>query len=66
MSEADLPSTLVDRLLVRDLVDRWMIYRDARNWPKVAELWHEDGKMMTTWGGYATPAEVAVAAQQGV
>lgn len=65
MIEGPSSAELADRLLIRELVDGWMMWRDQRNWAKVAELWHPDGKLMTTWGGYATPDEFAQAAQQG-
>lgn len=65
MSSTQISSTLVDRLLIRDMVDAWAIWRDNRDWEKVAELWHAGGKMITTWGGYATPEEFAQAAQRG-
>jgi hypothetical protein len=56
---------LLDRLVIRQLIDDWIIWRDQRRWDKVAALWHEDGVMMTTWGGTATPAEFARAAEAG-
>lgn len=65
MDGSSFPTTLVDQLQIRDLVDGWMMWRDQRNWEKVAELWHPDGKLMTTWGGYTTTDEFAAAAQKG-
>lgn len=58
-------SELEDRLRLRELVDAWMMWRDARQWSKVATLWHDGGVMMTTWGGTSTPGEFARAAQEG-
>lgn len=58
-------SELLDRLAIRDLVDAWSILRDARDWDRWLELWHEGGVMMTTWGGKATPREFADAASRG-
>ena len=65
MSHNEPEGGLWDRLLIRELVDNWMIWRDARRWDRIESLWHEGGMMMTTWGGHSTPAEFALAAQQG-
>jgi hypothetical protein len=44
-----LPGTLEDRLLVRELVENWVLYRDAGDWERFRTVWHEDGRMMATW-----------------
>ena len=59
------PAALLDRLAIRELVDNWMMWRDARIWEPIPALFHEGGKLMTTWGGHATQEEFAVAAQAG-
>lgn len=41
--------TLEDRLLVRELVENWALYRDAGDWERFRSVWHEDGRMMATW-----------------
>jgi hypothetical protein len=56
---------LLDRLAIRELIDDWVLYRDARDWEGVASTWHEGGVMMTTWGGTSTPEEFAAAAEAG-
>jgi SnoaL-like domain len=38
-----------DRALIRDLVENWVVWRDAGDWERFATLWHEDGFMMATW-----------------
>lgn len=38
-----------DRQLVRDLVENWVVWRDAGDWERFATVWHEDGFMMATW-----------------
>jgi SnoaL-like domain len=43
MSESD------DRLLIRDLVENWALWRDAGDWDRFATVWHDDGFMMATW-----------------
>src|SRR5437764_9767430 len=56
---------LLDRLAIRELIDDWVLYRDARDWEGVASTWHDGGVMMTTWGGTSTPDEFAAAAEAG-
>src|SRR5207249_5009406 len=36
-----------------------------REWAKVRTLWHPEGRMVTTWGGLATPDQFAAAAEEG-
>lgn len=38
-----------DKLLIRELVDNWAIWRDAGFWEKFRTVWHDDGRMMATW-----------------
>ncbi len=38
-----------DRMLIRDLVENWAVWRDAGDWERFATVWHEDGFMMATW-----------------
>jgi hypothetical protein len=56
---------LLDRLAIRELVDNWLVYRDAQDWEKFLGVWHEGGFTMTTWGGKATPQEFVEAATSG-
>jgi hypothetical protein len=54
MDAAHPESSLADRLLIRDLVDDWVVSRDAGDWDRFRKVWHEDGWMMATWtqGGF--------------
>ena len=38
-----------DRLAIRELVDNWVVWRDAGDWERFATVWHDDGFMMATW-----------------
>lgn len=38
-----------DRALIRDLVENWVVWRDAGDWERFATVWHQDGFMMATW-----------------
>jgi hypothetical protein len=40
---------LQDELLIRQMVERWAVWRDAGHWEKFATVWHPDGVMMATW-----------------
>lgn len=34
---------------IRDLIERWVVYRDALLWDKFREIWHTEGRMKATW-----------------
>jgi hypothetical protein len=34
---------------IRDLVENWALWRDARLWERFRSVWHADGRMMATW-----------------
>jgi hypothetical protein len=38
-----------DRLIIRDLIENWAIWRDALMWDRFRSVWHDDGRMMATW-----------------
>ena len=40
---------LTDRLLIREVVDNWVLWRDAGDWDRFAGVWHPDGWMTATW-----------------
>jgi len=40
---------MADRLAIRDLLENWVVWRDAGDWDRFARVWHEDGRMMATW-----------------
>jgi SnoaL-like domain len=41
--------TLQDELLIRRMVERWAVWRDAGDWKRFATVWHPEGVMMATW-----------------
>ena len=40
---------LEDRLAIRDLVENWVLWRDAGDWERFRTVWHDDGWMNATW-----------------
>ena len=34
---------------IRELVENWAMWRDAREWDRFRSVWHEGGRMMATW-----------------
>ena len=38
-----------DAEAIRELVENWVVWRDAGDWERFATVWHEDGVMMATW-----------------
>lgn len=44
-----MDQTLIDRLTIRQLVEDWVVYRDARLWGQFRRVWHPEGRMMATW-----------------
>jgi SnoaL-like domain len=43
MAEAD------DRREIRELLENWVVWRDAGMWERFRTVWHDDGRMMATW-----------------
>src|SRR4051812_42059045 len=40
---------LRDRLAIRDLIENWVVWRDAGDWERFRSVWFDDGRMMATW-----------------
>jgi len=38
-----------DRQVIRELVENWVLWRDAGDWERFATVWHDDGWMTATW-----------------
>jgi hypothetical protein len=38
-----------ERRAIRELVENWAVWRDARLWDRFRTVWHADGRMMATW-----------------
>ena len=42
-------SDALDRQTIRELVENWVVWRDAGDWERFRTVWHDDGQMMATW-----------------
>jgi peptidase E len=58
-----MPEAL-ERLALRELVDNWVLWRDAGDWDRFRTVWHDDGRMMATWM-QGTAAEFIQASREG-
>jgi hypothetical protein len=38
-----------DRRLITELLQNWVVWRDAGHWERFQTVWHPDGRMMATW-----------------
>lgn len=43
------PAVEEDRRLIRQLIENWVVWRDAGEWEVFRTVWHDDGHMMATW-----------------
>jgi len=44
-----MDQNFIDVMRIRDLIERWAVYRDALLWDKFPTIWHDDGVMAATW-----------------
>ena len=51
----DATNNIIERMEVRELIEKWVIYRDSADWENFRTVWTEDGRMMATW--FHGPAE---------
>jgi hypothetical protein len=49
-----MADTAADKVTIRELVENWAVWRDARLWDRFRTVWHAEGRMMATWfqGGF--------------
>jgi hypothetical protein len=40
---------VLDKLAIREIIENWALWRDARMWERFRTVWHDDGRMMATW-----------------
>jgi hypothetical protein len=44
-----MDSDATDRQAIRELIENWVLWRDAGDWDRFATVWHDDGWMTATW-----------------
>ena len=49
MTAAAAMSSSEDRREIRELLENWVVWRDAGDWQRFKTVWHADGIMMATW-----------------
>jgi hypothetical protein len=49
-----MTAAAADKVTIRQLVENWAVWRDARLWDRFRTVWHAEGRMMATWfqGGF--------------
>jgi SnoaL-like domain len=40
---------ITSTMAIREVVERWAVWRDAGDWERFASVWHDDGYMTATW-----------------
>jgi hypothetical protein len=40
---------LSDQAAIREVIENWVLWRDAGDWDRFRGVWHDDGYMMATW-----------------
>jgi hypothetical protein len=43
------PAEIEDKRQIRELLENWVVWRDAGDWERFRTVWHDDGVMMATW-----------------
>jgi hypothetical protein len=38
-----------DQLAIREVIENWVLWRDAGDWDRFRSVWHDDAYMMATW-----------------
>lgn len=44
-----MDKSMEDRLAIREVIENWALWRDAGDWERFRTVWHDDGRMMSTW-----------------
>ncbi len=42
-------SEALDKVAIRELIENWVLWRDAGDWERFRTVWHDDGYMNATW-----------------
>ena len=44
-----MTSDILEKLAIREVIENWVLWRDAGDWERFRTVWHDDGRMMATW-----------------
>jgi len=44
-----METAMIERMRIREVVENWVVWRDAGDWERFRTVWHPDGRMMATW-----------------
>jgi len=44
-----MTDAMQERQAIRELIENWVLWRDAGDWERFRTVWHDDGRMMATW-----------------
>jgi len=50
-----MDTVMRERLRIREVIENWVLWRDAGDWDRFRNVWHAEGRMMATW--FQGPAE---------
>jgi hypothetical protein len=50
-----MDAVLIEKLRIREVIERWAVWRDAGDWERFKTVWHPGAVMMATW--FQGPAE---------
>jgi hypothetical protein len=40
---------MTEKPAIREVIENWVVWRDAGDWERFRTVWHDDGYMMATW-----------------
>ncbi len=49
MNASPTAAEIEDRRQIRELLENWVVWRDAGDWERFRTVWHDDAVMMATW-----------------
>ncbi len=49
MTPSPSAAEIEDKRQIRELLENWVVWRDAGHWERFRTLWHDDAVMMATW-----------------
>jgi SnoaL-like domain len=49
MTASPSAAEIEDKRQIRELLENWVVWRDAGDWERFRTVWHDDAVMMATW-----------------